>query len=373
MSGSESDVTGKEERGKTAGGGWIKRALLSLVIVMVIAASGAGIAAYKLFEYSTREGVAGDPVAFTVPEGASGRKVGRLLAREGFIEHELLFRAAIHADDSGGTIKHGTFLLPRGLSASELLTILAEGSHRTFMASDFPDAAKITVPEGLTIGQAAELVDNSEAFVAAASNPELIRRLAIEAATLEGFLMPNTYFFPPSPSEMVIVERMVTQFEQEYAALLQEHPVARERSKLGIVTVASLVEEEARVDEERAIVAAVIYNRLAKGRPLEMDSTLQFALGKYGQRLLSEDKEVNSPYNTYKRAGLPPGPISNPGVASLRAAMAPADTDYLYFVSNADGLTHSFSRTLKEHNAAVARYRRDIAIQRREQRQSAGN
>jgi UPF0755 protein len=166
---------------------------------------------------------------------------------------------------------------------------------------------------------------------------------------------------------------MVTQFEKEYEALLQEHPAARERSKLEIVTVASLVEEEARVDEERAIVAAVIYNRLSKGRPLEMDSTLQFALGKYGQRLLSEDKAVESPYNTYRKAGLPPGPISNPGVASLRAAMAPADMDYLYFVSNADGLTHTFSRTLKEHNAAVARYRKEIAVQRREQRQRTGN
>lgn len=373
MSESGSEATGSEASEKPVRRGLFRRALILLAVLTLLLTAGASVAVYKLFEYATRAGVAGDPVAFAVPEGASGRQVGRLLARDGFIEHELLFRAAIHADDTGRTIKHGTFLLPMGLSAGELLGILSEGSHRTFTADDFPEAAKITVPEGLTIAQAAKLLDDSEAFVDAASNRELIARLSLDTETLEGFLMPNTYFFPPDPSELEIVERMVTQFEQEYAALLQAHPEARSRSKLEIVTVASLVEEEARVDEERPIVAAVIYNRLAKGRPLEMDSTLQFALGKYGQRLLSEDKAVDSPYNTYKRAGLPPGPISNPGVASLRAAMAPADADYLYFVSNADGLTHTFSRTLKEHNAAVARYRKEIAVQRREQRQDNGN
>ena len=373
MSGSESEATGSEANERLVRRGLFRRTLILLAVLMLLLTAGASIGLYKLFEYATRTGVAGVRVTFTVPEGVSGRQVGRLLARDGFIEHELLFRAAIHADDTGRTIKHGTFLLPKGLSAAQLLAILSEGTHRTFIASDFPDATKVTIPEGLTIAQVSNLRDNPEALVAAASNRELIARLAIEAATLEGFLMPNTYFFPPEPSEAEIVERMVTQFEKEYAALLQENPAARERGKLEIVTVASLVEEEARVDEERAIVASVIYNRLAKSRPLEMDSTLQFALGKYGQRLLSEDKKVDSPYNTYKRAGLPPGPISSPGVASLRAAMAPADTDYLYFVSNADGQTHTFSRTLKEHNAAVRRYRDEIKVQRREQRQNNQN
>ena len=115
-------------------------------------------------------------------------------------------------------------------------------------------------------------------------------------------------------------------------------------------------------------VAAVIYNRLKKNMALEMDSTLQYALGKYGTRILDADKEVDSPYNTYRYRGLPPRPISNPGVASLRAAMDPAEVEYLYFVSNADGKTHTFSRTLREHNKAVARYRREIRQQRRAER-----
>jgi len=109
----------------------------------------------------------------------------------------------------------------------------------------------------------------------------------------------------------------------------------------------------------------VIYNRLEKNMPLEMDSTLQYILNKYGQRLLNVDKEVDSPYNTYQRRGLPPGPISNPGVESLRAALEPADETYLFFVSNADGETHTFSTTLREHNRAVAKYRKEIRAQRK--------
>jgi len=158
---------------------------------------------------------------------------------------------------------------------------------------------------------------------------------------------------------------MAAQFEKEYAALLEEIPGAAQRDIKEIVTVASLVEEEARVDEERPQIAAVIYNRLNKDMALQMDCTIQYALGKYGQRILYEDREVDSPYNSYLYLGLPPGPISSPGLASLRAAMHPAEVDYLYFVSNADGKTHTFSSTSSEHIRAVRRFRREIAPQRR--------
>ncbi|MDX9975999.1 MAG: endolytic transglycosylase MltG, partial [FCB group bacterium] len=132
-----------------------------------------------------------------------------------------------------------------------------------------------------------------------------------------------------------------------------------------IVTIASLVEEESRVDDERPLVAAVVYHRLKQNMALGFDSTLQFALNKYGERMLDADKAVDSPYNTYLNAGLPPGPICSPGIKSLRAALNPADVDYLYFVSNADGKTHTFSRTYAEHNRAVADFRKKIAPQRK--------
>src|SRR5690606_27570431 len=149
--------------------------------------------------------------------------------------------------------------------------------------------------------------------------------LGFEVSTYEGFLMPNTYFFEQEPEAHALALRMLEQFRIEYEKLLREFPDQAERDPLEVVTIASLIEEEARVDDERPLVASVIYNRLARNRPLELDSTLQYALNKYGQRLLNVDKEVDSPYNTYRNPGLPPGPISNPGPASLRAAMNPAE------------------------------------------------
>lgn len=337
-----------------------------VLVLLVCAALALGV--FLAYEHITQPGVAGEPVAVSIPEGATGRQVGQLLAEAGLVEHALFFRFAIRLEGSKEAIKHGDYALPRGLSPTQLLRVLYKGPDRAVDAEDLPDELKVTIPEGLTIAQIAQLFDDADAFMEAAFHPALIEGLGIDTPTLEGFLMPNTYFFAQAPTEQDVVQRMTSQFEKEYAALLEEMPETAQFDKLKIVTVASLVEEEARVDEERALVARVIYNRIERNMPLEMDSTLQYALGKYGERLLSEDKEVDSPYNTYKNRGLPPGPISNPGVASLRASMAPADVDYLYFVSNADGKTHTFSSTFKEHSAAVARYRKEMRRQRREQR-----
>jgi UPF0755 protein len=180
--------------------------------------------------------------------------------------------------------------------------------------------------------------------------------------------MPDTYFFDAPPRPEDLVERMFRQFQKVYAQLLREVPGAQAFNLLEVVTVAALVEEEAKTPEERPLVASVIYNRLDEEMPLQLDATLQYALRKYGQRMLDADKQVESPYNSYKYAGLPPGPIANPGVDSLRAALNPAKSEYLYFVSNADGRTHTFSKTLAEHNRAVARFNAEMAVQRREQR-----
>jgi UPF0755 protein len=177
--------------------------------------------------------------------------------------------------------------------------------------------------------------------------------------------MPNTYYFEKRPSERDVIERMAAEFEKTYAALVRECPPPEGRDKLVIITVASLVEEEARTPEERSKVAAVIYNRLKKGMPLQLDSTLQYALNKYGQRILYDDREVDSPYNTYENPGLPPGPISSPGLDSIKAALQPADADYLYFVSNADRKTHTFSSSEADHLRAVNHFRKEIAPQRK--------
>lgn len=356
------DEARKNERKKFRFWRWMVSLVLYGIAGGVVLIAGATGVGYMLYDHVTSPGVMGPAVAFDVPKGSTGRDVGKLLADRGLVEYEGFFRLALQLDTSGKHIQHGSYALNQGLSASELLRQLQDGPTKPLEA----DQVKVTIPEGLAIAQIAETRPDGEAYALAASNPELLTRLNVTAESLEGYLMPDTYFFDKEPDADALVLRQVEHFEQVYNDLLKEIPGSDALDRNMILTIASMVEEEGRVEEERPIIAAVLYNRIKLGMPLQMDSTLQYALGKYGQRMLNEDKEVDSPYNTYKNKGLPPGPISSPGAASIRAALAPAQVDYLYFVSNADGKTHTFSSNLKDHEAAVARYRREIAVQRRE-------
>ena len=359
-----SEQTGdtQEVRDAPKGGRVVLRLFLALLMLVVTAGILAATGAYLVYQYVTGSGVPGEPVAVTIPEGASGRQVGAIVEDAGLVEHELFFRLAMRLDKSGDTIKHGEHRIPLGSSPAEVLRYLQESPYAV------TGNVKVTIPEGLTIEQIAEVLPDPAGFLAALSARNTREALGFDAPGFEGFLMPNTYFFDAAPTGEQLVERMLEQFRTDWAVLSAEFPEAA-KDPLKIATIASLVEEEARVDDERPLVSAVVHNRLDAGIPLQMDSTLQFALKKYGQRLLDADKEVDSLYNTYMKAGLPPGPISNPGRASLRAALAPADVKYLYFVSNADGKTHTFSNTLKEHEAAVAKFRKEIRVQRREERE----
>jgi UPF0755 protein len=334
---------------------------LVCVVLLILVAAALACGAYLVYDHVTGKGVAGAPVRVEIPSGVTGNQAGQLLVDTGLVDHEILFRLAVRLDTVRKPIIQGFYDIPQGLSPTEILHMLQEGPN----VSD--SRFKVTIVEGQTIKQASRQFKDPDAFLKAASNPELIRSLGINAVSLEGFLMPDTYFFDNEPTPDEVVKRMVEHFETRYAALVAEVPGADAQDKLKVVTIASLVEEESRVKDERPTVAAVIYNRVDKKMPLDFDSTLQYALDKYGQRLLDSDKQVDSPYNTYRNAGLPPGPISSPGVDALRAALQPSHVDYLFFVSNADGKTHTFSTTLDEHNKAVAKYRREIAIQRKEQ------
>ncbi len=364
---------------------WARIAWWGLCFVVFIVGS-AGLAGLVMYDHVMSPGMPLAEIEVIIPEGASGADVARILADSGLVEHPALFRLAMRLDGTGDTplasfngilhgrrasvkpIQQGAYALYKGHSPLQLLHAIYEGPRRPEM----PDAFKFTIPEGLTIHQMAELFADPEAFIAAAHDPDLVARLALDVPSLEGFLMPNTYFFDKKPTEREVVERMLRQFLDDWNRLTLEFPQARAAELLEVVTMASLIEEEAKVEQERPIVASVLYNRIEKNMTLDMDSTLQYALGKYGQRMLDSDKEVDSPYNTYKNAGLPPGPICSPGLRCIRAALTPADTDYLFFVSNADGATHTFSATIGEHNAAVAKFRTEIRDQRRELQREQG-
>jgi len=240
----------------------------------------------------------------------------------------------------------------------------------------------VTLPEGENMFGIAALLEaksvtTREEFLAAARSPVLVADFAPGAPSLEGFLFPATYQFPRRQPGEKVAESMVRRFREAWAESAGKLP-AEGRSTaglgpLGIVTLASLVEKETGVAEERGLVASVFANRLRKGMTLDCDPTVIYALtlaGRYNGRLLLADLRVDSPYNTYRRRGLPPGPIANPGEASLRAALAPAPGKLLYFVATGDG-GHVFSSTLAEHNRNVAQYRRREAQAARNARAQA--
>lgn len=357
------DLGASRSTGKPFRKRWYVRLTLLIFVLGTTTIAAVVLGGYLLYDHITQTRAAGEAIAFTVPPGATGADIAVLLQREGLVEHEVFFRIAMKLAPSTTSIKHGDFLLPKGVSPVQLLEQLRTNTPLA------PEIAtiRVTIPEGLTIQQIADLQDDPEAFLHAVKSLDLFEQFGISAQSAEGFLMPNTYFFSQPPTEIALVERMADQFNRDYNALVEHYTDQHEFDRVTILTIASLIEEEARLDDERALVSAVVHNRLKRNMPLEMDSTLQYILGKYGQRLLNEDKKVDSPYNTYKRRGLPPGPISNPGAKSIEAAMNPADVDYIFFVSNADGMSHTFSTTLSEHNNAVAKYRREIRKQRREQ------
>jgi UPF0755 protein len=231
----------------------------------------------------------------------------------------------------------------------------------------------VVVPEGWTMfdvaGEVArEGLASRKQFLEAARNPALIRDIAPKAPTLEGFLFPATYRFPHRTSAAAMTAAMVRRFREEWAKLSGQDEPPGKLSVGQVVALASLVEEETPKAAERPIIAGVFLNRLRLGYPLECDPSVVYALklaGQYQGKLHPAELRIASPYNTYLHYGLPPGPIGNPGAASLRAVLDPAHVDYLYFVADGSG-GHAFSRTLAEHRKNVARYRRILAERERE-------
>ncbi|MFN2506561.1 MAG: endolytic transglycosylase MltG [Acidimicrobiales bacterium] len=297
----------------------------------------------------------GDPGAETrirVEQGMSVDAIGQLLEREGVIKSATVFRyyARLQGADS---IQAGDYTLRQGESMGKVIDILEAGAKA--------DSIPLTVPEGLTFKQIADLVGklpgrSAERFVAAAETGEVRSQYQPAGSTnLEGMVLPETYFLGKDDDEVAILRRMVESFDEAATSLGLVNAAARLNvTPYEVVVVASLVEREARVPQDRGKVARVIYNRLEEGIKLDIDATVQYALGEQKDALLFSDLEIDSPYNTYKVPGLPPGPIASPGKPALEAAMSPTPGPWIFFVvAEADG-THAFAATLEEHNRNVA-------------------
>ncbi len=221
----------------------------------------------------------------------------------------------------------------------------------------------VTFPEGLTVTEMAAIfaksgIGTADEFVTAATNPALAAELAPEATSLEGLLFPSTYSLPRSAGAEGTVAAMVAEFSHAVTPELRAAAAARKMNLLDVVTLASIIEKESARPEERPIISAVYHNRLKIGMPLQCDPTVIYALmqaGRWHGNIRKPDLQIDSPYNTYRYPGLPPGPIASPGRESIEAAVHPAEVKYLYFVSRNDG-SHAFASTLAEHSRNVAKW-----------------
>lgn len=311
------------------------RKRLALVAMCVVAAACAGQPH-------------GAPSRVIIPRGASFGQATDSLAGAGLVGYPKLFR--LYGRFTGGdrNIKPGTYLLKHGTPWSDIITAL-NGGHGLVNT--------VTIPEGYTITQITPLLAKTlkvpaDSVTAAVSDTALLARLDLPNKTLEGYLFPDTYAFPIGTTARQAVREMVYSFERRWRPDWDSSLATLKINRNDLVTMASIVEKEARVPEERPVIAAVYYNRLKRGMLLQADPTVQYSLGHHVGRVLYKDLTIDSPYNTYVHKGLPPGPVASPGVASLVAAANPANVPYLYFVATRDG-HHEFRMNFEQHTDAV--------------------
>ena len=306
----------------------------------------------------------GETVSVTVPDGAGAADVAAILEEEGVISSAFAFRVTARLDDRSSRLQPGTYDLVAGMGAREILGVLSQPveADPTF---------RVTIPEGLTVEQTLQRIADAEgspfnveqlrAALPSVAVPEWVPLDAIpaerpygELTAYEGLLFPNTYEFLQTADPQAVLARLV----EETDSVLEEVTPPAGTTRYDVLRMASLIERETRVAEERRQVAAVLHNRLAEPMRLQIDATVIYALGEQRTRVLTEDLENPSPWNTYTNDGLPPTPISGAGRASIEAAANPADSDFtFYVVCNTETGEHAFASTLEEHNQNVAQFR----------------
>jgi UPF0755 protein len=292
-----------------------------------------------------------------ISRGQTFASIADSLEMRGAIRSRLLF--VLVARLSGGTdrLHVGRYVFLSGVSNNEIYEAIKTGKGN--------QPIFVTIREGALARTQARIFSHqlgidSAKYMALVRDSEFVRRLGLEGTSLEGYLLPETYSFNWEPDEQEVVRRQVAQFRTVFNDTLQQRAVELGWTIKEATTFASIIEGEAVLDEERPIISGVYHNRLQRGMKLEADPTIQYIVEGGPRRLLYSDLKLDSPYNTYLYAGLPPGPVNNPGKASILAALYPTRHDYLYFVANGRG-GHWFSRTYGEHMKNVRRYRRDRA------------
>lgn len=305
-------------------------------------------------------GAGGPRVRVTIPSGSSFGVAVDSLARARIISTPRLFRLYASLLGRDRDLKAGTYAFQRGASWNEVLDALTRGKGVVHT---------VTIPEGFALTSIVPLLARTlgvapESVAVAATDSALRRELDVPTPTLEGYLFPDTYTFADGTTAAQAVRMLVTRFERGWKPAWNARLQQLAMSRHDIVTLASIIEKEARLAEERPVISAVYHNRLRMGMLLQADPTVQYALGRHVDRVLFKHLELDSRYNTYRYAGLPPGPIASPGEASIEAALYPANVPYLYFVAHPDG-HHEFRKTFSEHTEARAQIRRESSARPR--------
>lgn len=324
----------------------VKRRFIIIPVVVLLLLAAFFLVRHYFFPKPTSE-----VITVQVEQGDSTSRIAQKLHDAGVVTSSLLFRTLAWVEGRGRDFQAGTYSMHVGMHYGEVFSLLEKGPQA---------AGRLTVPEGFSLRQIAERVGqdtfiSQDAFLEAASGRFSSAYLPEDNETnLEGFLFPKTYDLAAGEDASSLIQQMLAQFDEEAAGLDWFQAEKLGVSKYQIVVAASIIEREARLDSERPLIAAVIYNRMAAKMMLQMDATVQYALAQlpgqppWKQNITYDDLKVESPYNTYLNFGLPPGPICNPGLASLQAALNPAQVDYLYYVATGTDGSHFFTKSYDE-------------------------
>jgi UPF0755 protein len=294
------------------------------------------------------------PLVVEIAPQAGVLTIARRLHEAGVVRSRWAFVALGAARGAARRLKAGEYEIPRGASTLDVVRLIESGRVRQH---------PVLHPEGATVSELARALETArlaaaDDVVRVAADRAFLATVGVEAPSVEGYLFPDTYQFVRGMKVEDILGRMVQRMRGKLTPEVRLGAQARGLGVHQLLTLASIVEREAAVPEEQRLIAAVFWNRLQLDMPLQADPTVQYALGKERRMLTRADLLTDHPFNTYRRAGLPPGPIASPGMGAIQAALDPAPVKYLYFVAiSADGRRHHFSTTVEEHNAAVARYR----------------
>ena len=324
----------------------MRTVLASIAIAAIVALFGVALMFYNI-HYSIPV-IGPQPAEVRVEQGDSLATVARKLRDQKIITNGLFFSLWARFSGAEKRLHQGLYRFDTGVTAREVLERLVSGKG-IFQS--------VTIPEGFTVKEIALLLEkmqiaDGQKFLAEAANANLLASLGLRGKGIEGYLFPSTYHFTPATPERDILIAMAEQFRKVSQPLLAERGGTTPLTAHGVLTLASIIEKETGVDAERPLVSAVFHNRLKRQMPLQSDPTVIYGIKDFNGNLTKKDLQEATPYNTYRIAALPPGPICNPSVASIKAALHPADVRFLYFVSKNDG-THLFSETMEAHNRAV--------------------